>query len=464
MINFLESPGVLEIRKSILAGTTSLDYAVQQAFGSAQRLQPKLHAFAHLPETIHANLSDPSAPLAGVPVAVKDIFDTIDMPTKYGSPAYEGHQPVTDAWVVNRIRKLGATIIGKTVTTEFAWRHPGKTVNPWNPEYSPGGSSSGSAAAVAAGIVPLALGTQTFGSVIRPAAYCGVVGAKPSYGSIARTGVLPLSESLDHIGVFGISVAETTYALELLCGTDPGDPCLSHPTVVSGSMHGSSSSSHSISRHLRDGWRVGLLRQQVGGEVQQAQRHILDQVAARMRCAGATVSTVDFPAALLDASKVADVLVAIEAAVNHSDLVKRSPTLVSESMIALIEAGRAFGISDYIDAKRSQIAMSLHFGRWMSEIAKLDALLVAPAWGEAPIGLEFTGNPSFCTPWTFFGAPAITLPAGIGPSGLPIGVQMVGLSNQDSSLWSLAQWVEALLEEDQVHASAVRRSALLRLL
>lgn len=143
---------------------------------------------------------------------------------------------------------------------------------------------------------------------------------------------------------------------------------------------------------------------------------------------------------------------------------KRSPTLVSESMIALIEAGRAFGISDYIDAKRSQIAMSLHFGRWMSEIAKLDALLVAPAWGEAPIGLEFTGNPSFCTPWTFFGAPAITLPAGIGPSGLPIGVQMVGLSNQDSSLWSLAQWVEALLEEDQVHASAVRRSALLRLL
>jgi Asp-tRNA(Asn)/Glu-tRNA(Gln) amidotransferase A subunit family amidase len=200
------SPSIREIRDAIRAGTRTVEQTVQQAFDAAQRLQPELQAFIHLPASPIVNRADRDAPLAGVPVGIKDLIDTADMPTAYGSPAYEGRRPDKDAWVAARLREAGATILGKTVTTEFAWRQPGATTNPWNSDHTPGGSSSGSAAAVAAGIVPLALGTQTFGSVIRPAAYCGVVGVKPSYGTIARTGVLPLSRSLDHLGVFTTNV------------------------------------------------------------------------------------------------------------------------------------------------------------------------------------------------------------------------------------------------------------------
>src|ERR1700675_3310940 len=199
--------------------------AVAERYASAcleetKAVEPRLKAFEYLPQ----NAARRPGPLSGIPVAIKDIIATSDMPTTNGSPIYRDHIPAADAWVVERLRSLGATIFGKTVSTEFAWRQPGPTVNPWNPAHTPGGSSSGSAAAVAAGIVPLALGTQTLGSVIRPAAVNGVVGLKPSFGAMPRTGVHPLSPSLDHVGCFARRVDDVALALSLLAGSSDSDP------------------------------------------------------------------------------------------------------------------------------------------------------------------------------------------------------------------------------------------------
>jgi Asp-tRNA(Asn)/Glu-tRNA(Gln) amidotransferase A subunit family amidase len=185
----------------------------------ARAIEPQLKAFEVLP----TDTTRRRGPLSGIPVGIKDIIATSDMPTTNGSPVYRDHVPAADAWVVERLRQLGATIFGKTVSTEFAWRQPGPTVNPWNSDHTPGGSSSGSAAAVAAGLVPLALGTQTLGSVIRPAAFNGIVGFKPSYGAIPRTGVHPLSPSLDHVGFFARRVDDVALALSLLAATSDAD-------------------------------------------------------------------------------------------------------------------------------------------------------------------------------------------------------------------------------------------------
>src|SRR5580700_9568549 len=212
--------GVLELLHLFASDPGAADCYAASRLEAAKAVEPVLKAFEYLPR----DTTRRPGPLSGIPVAIKDIIATSDMPTTNGSPIYRDHIPAADAWVVERLRNLGATIFGKTVSTEFAWRQPGPTVNPWNGRHTPGGSSSGSAAAVAAGIVPLALGTQTLGSVIRPAAFNGVVGLKPSFGAIPRTGVHPLSPSLDHVGIFARRVDDVAFALSLLGGTSERDP------------------------------------------------------------------------------------------------------------------------------------------------------------------------------------------------------------------------------------------------
>src|SRR6516165_8592996 len=211
--------GVLELLRHFKDDPALADTYAASCLEKAKAAEPVLKAFEYLPR----ELTRRAGPLSGIPVGIKDIIATSDMPTTNGSPIYRDHVPARDAWVVERLRNLGATIFGKTVSTEFAWRHPGPTTNPWNSKHTPGGSSSGSAATVAAGIVPLALGTQTLGSVIRPAAFNGVVGLKPSFGAIPRTGVHPLSPSLDHVGFFARSVDDVAYALSLVAGTSDAD-------------------------------------------------------------------------------------------------------------------------------------------------------------------------------------------------------------------------------------------------
>src|ERR1700731_156705 len=217
----LATPGasVPELLRVFSHDQAAADRYAAGCLARAKAAEPALKAFEYLPR----DTSRRPGPLSGIPVAIKDIIATADMPTTNGSPIYKGAVPVADAWVVERLRNLGATIFGKSVSTEFAWRHPGPTVNPWNPSHTPGGSSSGSAAAVAAGLVPLALGSQTLGSVIRPAAFNGVVGLKPSFGAIPRVGVHPLSPSLDHVGFFARRVDDAALALSLLAGSSDRD-------------------------------------------------------------------------------------------------------------------------------------------------------------------------------------------------------------------------------------------------
>src|SRR5215472_11951357 len=211
--------GVLELLRRFKDDPALADTYAASCLEKAKAAEPALKAFEYLPR----DLTRRPGPLSGIPVGIKDIIATSDMPTTNGSPIYRNHVPARDAWVVERLRNLGATIFGKTVSTEFAWRHPGPTTNPWNSKHTPGGSSSGSAATVAAGIVPLALGSQTLGSVIRPAAFNGIVGLKPSFGAIPRTGVHPLSPSLDHVGIFARRVDDVALALSLLAGSSDSD-------------------------------------------------------------------------------------------------------------------------------------------------------------------------------------------------------------------------------------------------
>src|SRR3954451_4821047 len=211
--------GVLELLRRFKDDEAAANDYAASCLERTRAAEPKLRAFEYLPR----DTARRPGPLSGIPVAIKDIIASSDMPTINGSPNYIDHVPALDAWVVERLRTCGAIIFGKTVSTEFAWRHPGPTVNPWNVKPTPGGLSSGSAAAVAAGLVPLALGTQTLGSVIRPAAFNGVVGFKPSFGAIPRVGVHPLSPSLDHVGFFARRVDDVAFALSLLAGSSDRD-------------------------------------------------------------------------------------------------------------------------------------------------------------------------------------------------------------------------------------------------
>lgn len=431
-----DTPGILETRRAISAGETTPQTVLSHAFERAQALQPRLKAFKHLPAQLPQTDADPGAPLAGIAVAMKDLVDTADMPTTFGSPIHEGRRPERDAHVVQRLRQLGATVLGKSVTTEFAWRHPGPTANPWNLDHTPGGSSSGSAAAVGAGIVPLAIGSQTFGSVIRPAAYCGVVGLKPSYGAIGRSGVCPLADSLDHIGLFTRSVADAAYALALLAGPDPldthGMPLPASAIAALGTIANDKPP------------RIGLLHAEPWGRAEAPQADLLNTAARQFEAAGAVVVPLALPAHFLEAGDIALVLLAAEAASAHGWAVDQSPALVSEPMKTLIAQGRAMTAATYLQAKHRQKALRAAFDSWKQEQG-LDVLLTPPAPGEAPRGLDSTGDARFCTPWSMLGVPAITLPAGFGPCGLPLGIQLVGAYHEDVELLRVAHWCERIL-------------------
>ena len=424
---------LLDIRRAVETGVLTIHQSIESADKAARQSQPWLRAFSYLPDAPVVNQAGKELPLAGIAIGIKDLIDTADMPTEYNSPAYAGRTPETDAVLVARLRQAGGSVAGKTVTTEFAWRQPGPTVNPWNEKHTPGGSSSGSAAAVSAGIVPLAFGTQTFGSVIRPAAYCGVVGFKPTYGSIARTGVLPLAPSLDHIGMFTGNVADAAYAFKVVSGSDDQD------------FH----SSHVRSKNQSQGndgdafIRIGMLRRQVGSAMEPAQDSALARLAAQLEADGAEVVTVDLPAELLGIGPLVSAILAVEAAVVHGPLLDRSPGLVSSVMTSLINEGRGVSGIDYARARAAQVRLAHLFDRWLHEEMRLDVLLVAPATGEAPVGLDYTGDASLCAPWTFLGVPAISLPIALGPAGLPLGAQLAGAAQHDERLLAVAAWVEA---------------------
>jgi Asp-tRNA(Asn)/Glu-tRNA(Gln) amidotransferase A subunit family amidase len=433
--------GVLELLRLFGDSEAVADRYASACLERARAVEPALKAFEYLP----VDTARRPGPLSGIPVAIKDIIATSDMPTTNGSPVYKDHIPAADAWVVERLRHLGATIFGKTVSTEFAWRHPGPTVNPWNSDHTPGGSSSGSAASVAAGIVPLALGTQTLGSVIRPAAFNGVVGLKPSFGAIPRIGVHPLSPSLDHVGFFARRVDDVALALSLLAGSSDRDP------------HGRPLPPFhvDIDKGLKplDQPRLAIVRFEKWSRAEIEQQKAFEAAIGKLRDAGAVVEQVELSGLDRANWKAINTILASEAAMIFADLVARYPDRTSDHLKSLVESGKAVSATDYLEAKALQ-------DRWRNglsaDISGYDAILTLPAFGEAPLGLHYTGDAEYCAPWTLLGVPAVTLPIGFGKSGLPLGLQLVAAYRSDLLLLRVAKWTEAVLKFDPGNPKRLR--------
>jgi Asp-tRNA(Asn)/Glu-tRNA(Gln) amidotransferase A subunit family amidase len=422
--------GLLELLRVFRGNQTAADHYAAACLERAREVEPTLKAFEVLP----SDTARRPGPWSGIPVAIKDIIATSDMPTTNGSPIYRDHVPSTDAWVVERLRNLGATIFGKTVSTEFAWRQPGPTVNPWNTKHTPGGSSSGSAAAVAAGLVPLALGSQTLGSVVRPAAFNGVVGFKPSFGAIPRIGVHHLSPSLDHIGFFARRVDDVAFALSQLSGQSDRDPHgrpLPHFNV-------------DIDQGLPplNKPRLAVVRFAKWAKAEPEQQKVFDAAVATLRLAGAIVEELELTELDNTNWNAINTILASEGAVIFADLVARYPDRSSDHLKSLVETGRAHSATDYLAAKASQERLRDAF---TTEMSGYDSVLTLPAFGEAPKGLSYTGDAEYCAPWTLLGVPALSLPAGFGSNGLPLGVQIVGPYRQDHRTLRVAKWIEGAL-------------------
>ena len=372
----------------------------------------------------------PTGPLHGVPVGVKDIFDTADMPTENGSVLHAGRTPSRDATVVAMLRAAGAVIMGKTVTTEFAFLTPGKTRNPHNPEHTPGGSSSGSAAAVAAEMVPLALGSQTNGSTIRPAAYCGVIGFKPTHGLISRRGVLTLSRTLDHVGLFARTIEDIALLAEQLVGYDERDldtrPRARIPFVAVTAEEPPLPPMFAFVKTPY--W------ERVDEDTKEGFAELIEQL-------GEQVEEIELLPSAIDAWELHRTIMEAEMAANLEREWDKGRDRLSEQLRAQLERGRNVRAIDYQRALSRIAPIHDSFVELFEQC--YDAILTPAATGAAPRGLSSTGDPVFCTLWTLCGMPAISLPLLQNASGLPLGVQLVGPRDGDARLLRTARWLAA---------------------
>lgn len=418
--------GVRDILKRVAAGEATAESATRGCLDRVAERDGAVGAWAYLdPERAltEARTRDAArgkGPLHGIAVGIKDIFDTADMPTSYGSPIYAGHRPAADAACVALLRAAGAVALGKTVTTEFAMSHPGKTRNPHNPAHTPGGSSSGSAAAVAAGMVPVALGTQTIASVIRPAAYCGIVGFKPSYGAINRAGLKYASESADTIGLFVRAVADIPPVLAAFTGAPM----------------------ESYDKMLDTAPRIGLFRGVEWDKASPAMQTAFEDAARRLAKAGATMQDVPIDPVLKTAHERAPVVTGYELARAYAFEWFNRRDQLSASFARHVVNGMAIAFADY-NAAREALESARRFVA--GAMAGCDFWLTVSATGEAPAGLESTGDPVFSRLWTLLHGPCLTVPCGKGPAGLPLGVQLVGPPRSAARLLAAGRWVEAAL-------------------
>jgi Asp-tRNA(Asn)/Glu-tRNA(Gln) amidotransferase A subunit family amidase len=427
----------------IASGAVSAEEMSRACLDRIGAVEGSIGAFAHLdPSHVlgqaraldeHRRDGLAIGPLHGVPVAVKDIIDTADYPTECGSPLLAGRQPACDARVVAKLRAAGAVIIGKTVTTEFAFYHPGRTRNPRDSERTPGGSSSGSAAAVAAAMVPLALGSQTNGSVIRPASFCGVFGIKPSHGLISRSGVLTLSRTLDHIGGFARTLEDIALLLEVLAGDDPADP--DTRAVATPAFRRVAAEAPPLPP------RFAFVRTPIWDQADADTRAAFENLVQR---SGDRVDVVDLPAAFAGAWEAHRAIMAADMAHNLGPIVERNPAAASQVLRELLEEGRKVTAVGYLKA----LADTQRYHVGLAEIfAQYDAILTPASAGVAPKGLASTGNPAFCSLWTLTGLPAVSLPILEGESGMPLGVQLVGSAGDDARLLRTANWLLSTLAD-----------------
>jgi Asp-tRNA(Asn)/Glu-tRNA(Gln) amidotransferase A subunit family amidase len=370
--------------------------------------------------------------LHGLPVAVKDLFDTADYKTEYGTALFRGRQPTRDSAVVARLREAGAVIIGKTVTTELAYFSPGSTRNPHDLTRTPGGSSSGSAAAVAAAMAPLAIGSQTAGSVIRPASFCGVYGVKPTHGLISRHGALELSRTLDHVGVFARSLADAALILEVLAGYDPNDPD-TRPVAAPDYLG-------LVAEEPPLPPRLAFVRTPVWDKADAQTHAAFEELVAALGDRIAEVALPDAYAAAWDDQRV---IMATDMADNFDPLLKRGGDVLSQQMRDLLADGRAVPAVRYLQAQRNARGYAAGLTKLFDEY---DAILTPATPGVAPVG-EATGSPVFNSLWSLTGLPALTLPLLSGEGGMPLGVQLVGAKGDDARLFRTANWLVEQLEE-----------------
>lgn len=420
-MNNISRMGALEAGAAIAAGKLSSEDLVKALIDRIGQRENTVGAFAHF-DAEHAlaqararDAEAPRGPLHGVPGVVKDVIDTFDMPTAYGSPIYEGVRPAADAACVALMRAAGMVVLGKSVTTEFALRKPGKTRNPHNTNFTPGGSSSGSAVAVADYLAPLGIGTQTGGSVIRPASYCGVVGYKPTWGTIPRMGLKMISESLDTIGVMARTVADASAYVDVLSGW-PVAAVAPRETPP----------------------RLGFCRSPAWPQAEPASIEAMDKAVALLKAAGAWVEEVDLPEPWDD---ILDAQITVQSHESRRALrfeVDNHWDAISDMLRDTFEKWPAEDRGAYRAAKDVQVRARAALD---GVFAKFDALVTPAAPGEPPRDLTTTGSPVFNRPWTLAGVPCVTVPGMTGPQGLPVGVQVVGAFGRDAELMPVADWV-----------------------
>jgi Asp-tRNA(Asn)/Glu-tRNA(Gln) amidotransferase A subunit family amidase len=411
----------VDAAKRIAQGSLTSEALMRACLDRIKQREPQVQAFEHLAANealcaAQALDKGPSrGPLHGLPFAAKDTFDTFDMPTTCGSPIYAGNRPPADAATVALSRKAGAILLGKSVTTEFAYFTPGKTRNPHDPARTPGGSSSGSAAAVGARMVPLAFGSQTVGSVIRPAAFCGAAAFKPSFGTLPANGLKAMAWSLDTIGVFGHSVADCALLVDALLGSeflsalDRAEPP-----------------------------RVGICRTLKWSDAQPELAGALDEARERFSKAGAAVSEIGMPQSFAPLYDAQATVLAFEMARVFASEAARHHNQLSARFQEQVQKGRAVPYAEYARAKaitevcRAQLAL-LFDG--------VDVLVAPASPGEAPVGHGYTGNPIFNGIWTLLGVPCVSMPGLKGPNGLPVGLQAIGRVGDDARTLTAAHWL-----------------------
>jgi len=427
-----------EAAHQMQTGLLTSEELVQACLERIRQVEPTVQAWTFLDEAhalTQAKAADerrrsgvPAGVLNGLPVGIKDIIDTADMPTENGCALHKGRTPREDAAVVAKLRGAGAVILGKTVTTECAYYSPGKTRNPWNPEHTPGGSSSGSAAAVAVSMVPLALGSQTNGSVIRPAAFCGVYGFKPTHGLVPRTGVLELSRTLDHVGCFSRTLEDLALLAEVLAGYHEGDPdTRPRARVPFLQVANEAPPIEPMLAFIKTPhWdRVDADAKEAFGELVEALGERVEEVELFPSADGAW----DWHKTIME----------VDMAASFEREWQQGRDRLSQQLRSLIERGREVRAVDYKRAMRAIAPVIASFDELFME--RYDAILTPAAPGVAPKGLGSTGDPRFCTLWTLLGMPALSLPLMRGAGGLPLGVQLVGRRGFDARLMRTARWL-----------------------
>ena len=436
-----------DARDAIGQGLLSSEELVEACFARIDELEDSIGAWAHLDKAVameQARAADdirfrgkPMGALHGLPVGIKDIIDTADYPTERGTVLHQGRQPERDATLVSLLKEAGAIILGKTVSTEMAVYSPGKTRNPHNPEHTPGGSSSGSAAAVSAAMVPFAVGTQTNGSVIRPASYCGVYGFKPSFARISRHGVLTQSPPLDTIGMFARSLDDLALIADVLMRFDAQDGAM---TPVAPPCIGSV-----LAQEVPANPHFAFVRTPVWDQVEAIAkdgfRELIEEVNERQE---KTVDILDLPPAFDELHEDHRKVMEADLARNFADEYSRGKDDLSVVLREMIERGQRVSDGDYDKA----LARQADYDALLQEILdEYDAILTPATPGPAPAGIEATGSPVMNTIWTFCGTPALNVPLLQSPEGLPFGVQLVGAKDDDARLFRSTGWLLDILND-----------------